>query len=569
VSESESPSAPSESQDPTGRAYSGPASPTFLGFPFERADESGRAGAAGPSSGAEPPAAAPRTATTAEPSRPGRPPHATRLGIGVLVAALALGALCDGLLRAWPPGLNVLLCAAALAAVVLGLAGWQGVPLRGDGRWMLVAALFFAAAFAWRDSAVLKLWNGLALMAALVLFAYRAQTGSLRLAGLVEYGLGGLIAVIQAVIGPLLLVASDVRWGEIAANRWYGPWLAAARGLVLAVPLLVVFGGLFMAADAVFEGVVTGLFRWNLSELIGHLFVIGFFAWLAAGLLRQTFLAANPGMAEGWDRGGPGLGLVEIGVALGLLNALFLAFVAIQVPYFFGGAATVLDVRGPTFAEYARRGFFELVAVVALVLPLLLLAHWLLRHRPPGQQRRFNLLAGLLVAQLFAIVASALLRMSLYRQIYGETELRLYTTAFMLWLAVVLGWFLLTVLRGQRRRFAFGAVLSGFATLVILNAINPDALIVRSNIGRELQADAPAGRSRSPLDENYLLTLSADAVPTLVELLPTLPPDRAAALGRRIAERWRAPADQDWRAWSWGRYQAWSAAGSGAVASRP
>src|SRR5688572_31077318 len=85
------------------------------------------------------------------------------------------------------------------------------------------------------------------------------------------------------------------------------------------------------------------------------------------------------------------------------------------------------------YAEYARRGFFELVTVAALVLPLLLLAHWLLRHRPARQQRAFNLLAGLLVVQLFVIVASALLRMSLYRQIYGETELRLYTTAFMLW----------------------------------------------------------------------------------------------------------------------------------------
>ena len=33
-----------------------------------------------------------------------------------------------------------------------------------------------------------------------------------------------------------------------------------------------------------------------------------------------------------------------------------------------------------TYAEYARRGFFELVAVAALVLPLLLCAHWLVRR---------------------------------------------------------------------------------------------------------------------------------------------------------------------------------------------
>jgi hypothetical protein len=568
----DAPTPPPEPRYPTSPVHYGPAARKFRRFQLEYADE--------PLQEEPEPITAPASAAPpigrVDPDpldgdcrgAPSRPPYASRLGISVLAAALALGVLGDGLLRAGPPGLNVLLCAAGLGAAALGLARWQGIALLGDGRWLLAPALCFAAAFAWRDSPTLKVWNGLALTAALVLFAYRARSGSLRLAGLVEYLQAGLLAGTQAIGGPLVLVFRDVRWSELASGRWYGPWLAVGRGLLLAGPLLLVFGGLFMAADAVFEGLITTLFRWNLGKLLGHAFMIGFLAWLAAGLLRQTFLAPNPSVEEGWDRGGMSLGLVELGVALGLLNLLFLAFVAIQVPYFFGGAATVLDVRGPTFAEYARRGFFELVTVAALVLPLLLLAHWLLRQRPARQQRAFNLLAGLLVAQLFVIVASALLRMSLYREIYGETELRLYTTAFMLWLAVVFVWFLLTVLRGQRRRFAFGALLSGFAALAILNALNPDALIVRTNIGREFQVDAPTtARTRpQPLDESYLLTLSADAVPTLVELLPSLPPDKAASLAPKLAERWRAPAHQDWRAWNWGRYQAWSAVGSGAVA---
>src|SRR5207247_1416024 len=118
-------------------------------------------------------------------------------------------------------------------------------------------------------------------------------------------------------------------------------------------------------------------------------------------------------------------------------NALFLAFVVVQAPYLFGGAALVVGRAGLTVAQYARRGFFELVTVAALVLPVLLLIHHLLRREQPVHERVFRLLAGTLVSLLYVVVASAVQRMLLYQHLFGLTELRLYTTAFMGWLAAV------------------------------------------------------------------------------------------------------------------------------------
>src|SRR3712207_1338717 len=106
-----------------------------------------------------------------------------------------------------------------------------------------------------------------------------------------------------------------------------------------------------------------------------------FFAWVSAGLLWVALVARNPDSLAFPRPAALSLGIVEVGVILGLLDALFLAFVAVQVRYLFGGAERVVETAGLTYAEYARRGFFELVTVTALVLPLLLLAHWFLRDR--------------------------------------------------------------------------------------------------------------------------------------------------------------------------------------------
>ncbi len=77
-------------------------------------------------------------------------------------------------------------------------------------------------------------------------------------------------------------------------------------------------------------------------------------------------------------------------IALGSLVALFAAFVIVQLRYFFGGDALVQATAGMSYADYARRGFFELVTVSALVLPVLLSANALLRRDTPRAECRLS-----------------------------------------------------------------------------------------------------------------------------------------------------------------------------------
>lgn len=473
----------------------------------------------------------------------------TKLGLGVLAAGLTMGVLGDALLREGPWGLNLFVWVATLVLAVLALAGWGGVHLKGGGRWLLAPALLFAAAFVWRDSIMLKFLGFFALATALALAAFRAREGELRIAGILEYALGMVLSGIMALIGIPLLAFNDIRWKEVSREGRLPRTMAVARGFLFAVPPLIIFGSLFMEADAVFEGLVKDIFFIDLTTLFSHLFVAAFFAWVTAGYLRGLLVDTNVPLTLGGRPQFLGVGIIEIGVILGAINLLFMSFVIVQFRYLFGGHALVQATTGLTYAQYARRGFFELVAVAALVLPLLLGLHWLLRKENPIHERIFRALAAAQIALLFVIMASAAQRMRLYQIEYGLTELRLYTLALIGWLAVVFLWFVGTVLRGQRERFVFGAMVAGFVAIGALHLINPDNLIARTNISRVEQ-----GRS---FDAKYAAWRSADAVPAMIAGLPRLSHEDQCTVAGIILDRWYPAPRAGWRTWSWARMKAW------------
>ena len=472
----------------------------------------------------------------------------TKLGLQVLLAALLLGVLADALLRVIPWGLNLMLWMMAVAAAVVMLVIRNRVGWVAARSWLTIPLVLFAAFTAWRDSPVLKLLDVGALMLVFSLALARPRRGSIRLAGAVEYALGAFLAGFQATLGTVFLALGDIQWKELPQSGWSRRTIGLGRGLVIALPLLLVFGGLFMAADAVFAGMMKDLLDIDFAKLFKHLFIIGFAAWLAGGYLRGLLLGKEAPVALNGLPKSLTLGIIEIGTVLGLLDLLFLSFVVVQLRYLFGGAALVHVTAGLTYAQYARRGFFELVAVAALLLPLLLGAHWLLGKEDARAQRTFRYLAGTQVLLLFVIMASAVQRMRLYQNEYGLTELRLYTTAFMGWLAVVFLWLAATVLRGYRERFAFGALVAGFLLLAGLHVLNPDALIVRTNV-----ALAQGGRR---FDASYAIGLSADVVPALVAALPKLSPAERSEAAACILAKWFPPTYPDWRAWSWSRREA-------------
>lgn len=442
----------------------------------------------------------------------------------LLFAALALGFVCEALLHGQPPGLGYAAAAAVAVAVWVGIGLAMGLRPSASGIALLALILFFSAMVAVRASPALQVLNvltgaGLALLMAAV-YLRPANGAGLRggLPGmsLTDDATALVISSVALAVQPFILIFGDLpRARRNSGGR--GKVAPVLLGLILAVPLLLVFGALFAAADAVFAGYVRQMFAWltDFPQLVGRVVLSLILAWLALGLARRAFTAsAKPFSLEDLVS----LDFLRLGAApaivvLALVDALFLGFVAVQAVYLFGGVDT-LARTGMTYSEYARRGFFELVTVAAMVLGLILLFDWLTRFADRRARLAISLLHGLLVLLTLVILASALIRMRLYQVEFGLTELRFYTTAFMAWLAVVLIWAVVTVLPLHlpygtgRRRFAFGALVAVLALVALLDLANPDAWIARVNFDR-----AAAGVGQ-PLDAAYLTTgLSLDAVP--------------------------------------------------------
>jgi len=130
----------------------------------------------------------------------------------------------------------------------------------------------------------------------------------------------------------------------------------------------------------------------------------------------------------------------------------------------------------------------------------------------------------------------------LYASQYGITEQRVYAFVFMAWLAVALIWFSLTVLRGRRDRFMFGALLTGLAAILVLNVMNPDALIVSVNSMRAAEGNR--------FDSKYLTGLSLDAAPGLIATLPSYGENDRSIIASHLVQVFQRRSGDDWRTWS-------------------
>ncbi len=328
----------------------------------------------------------------------------------------------------------------------------------------------------------------------------------------------GQFRLLGSVLGGGLSLNAEMREkrkqnGEESEAKKFVPIL---RGLLIALPVVAIFAGLLSSADLVFAermNKFVELFRLeNLPEYIFRGILVLMVAYALVGVLLYAAGKSRDEKLIGEEKPlmTPFLGFTEASIVLGSVLILFAAFVIVQFQYFFGGQVNI-NIEGYTYAEYARRGFGELVAVAVFSLLLFLGLSSVTRRAAEMEKKVFSGLGITLVLLVLVMLVSAFKRLTLYETAYGFSRLRTYSHVFMIWLGILLITVVVLEIIRKQRVFAPAMALAIIGFVASLSLLNVDAFIVHQNMMRS------AGGAE--LDFAYLADLSDDVVPALVDMM--------------------------------------------------
>lgn len=328
---------------------------------------------------------------------------------------------------------------------------------------------------------------------------------------------GLLPRLAHAVFGPVAVVKSLFAGGRGLSDGRGGSLL---RGVAIAVLPVSILVALLASADAVFASLFS--FTDDGGQLLGHVFVAGLVAVMTAGLLVVAHVEPST-IGEGGHR--RWLGGVESTVLLASMVVVYGAFVVTQVVTALGGAAHVLETAGLTQAEYARSGFFQMLAAAAMTLALLFIVQTYGDASDPRAALRQRVLSVLCSLLTIAVVGVSISRLGLYADAFGLTMLRLYSTIFAGFVGVVFILFIIDLLVDARREpgssgasgvgrrawFLPAVGLVAWGLLMGLNGSSPEKIVSDRNLEHRT--------THGEFDVLYATRLSADAVPTLFAAL--------------------------------------------------
>lgn len=483
---------------------------------------------------------------------------------GVLAGGLALGILAEIVLDGPAYGLNIPILTAAILAL-----GWsfrrRGRALDPVDAWLPVTALILAAFVAVRGDPFLALLDtfGAVAFVGASLVAMSGLPVTRRSASAIAASGAWSLEAVAAGAPRAMAVArpgSNGPRGRLPARA-----ATLGRGLLLGVPLALMFAVLFASADPIFRRGLDDLLGWriDLGSVAGRILFTLSCAWLAAGALslaavgipalERSSLGAAVRTRVTVQAGG--LGVAEALIVLAVIDLVVGAFVVLQVAYLFGGLDT-LAAAGMTYSDYARRGFFELVAAACLAGAVVVALETTVARRT--QPYLAAMLALLALTAL--VLVSAAFRLRLYQDAYGWTELRLYVLVTIGALAVSLAVMAALAVRDRMRWLGHGLAVIAVVALVALNLAAPAAFVAQRNVERVIDPSLVPADGHAGLDAAYLRVLPDDAVPVLVTAMPSLPSAERTDVARLLRDRRREldldPAFASPAAWNLGRERA-------------
>lgn len=272
-------------------------------------------------------------------------------------------------------------------------------------------------------------------------------------------------------------------------------------GCIISIPLLIITTLFLSSADLLFSKITGNIFKWILYRdfyiiiiaiVLGTLFCYS----LLCGASKE-----NTAIKEKIDKASPTIGIT---ISTFLL-ILYILFCGIQILYLFAGGIFVLPAEF-TYAEYARQGFFELLAVTCINIILILICENVFE-----ENKFLRIILTAITASSYIMIASATYRMILYIRAYHLTFLRLFVLLFLLIDALILAGVIISLYNKSFPLFRYSIIVITLCYL-ILSFSRPDYHIAKYFLNHTDKIES---------EDLYFLTryLSYDAAPVVMPLL--------------------------------------------------
>lgn len=295
-------------------------------------------------------------------------------------------------------------------------------------------------------------------------------------------------------------------------------------GILISVPFLFIILNLLISADAQFARLLNGLpnlihFRadYVIRGIIVLVLTFCFFGFMQVLLQNKTKVVEKEDSSSTFTLDG----IITLTVLL-LLNLVYFVFIVVQFTYFFSGTLE----EGFTYAEYARRGFFELLFVTMINLTVTTAVIILSKPVQGLMKKSINLALTILVLASGVLLVSAFMRLTMYEDAYGFTFTRVLAHSFMIFLLVIFAYTLVKIWLEKLSLFHFYFI----AALIYyagLNMVNLDKFVVERNMERyEVTGN---------IDIYYLNQLSSEGIIGLISLYEINP--EVSGLQELLAQR--------------------------------
>lgn len=314
-----------------------------------------------------------------------------------------------------------------------------------------------------------------------------------------------ILPIFDEALPNLPITVVSLFSGDKKRNKILGRILL---GVLPAIPLLFVIIPLLMSSDEAFSGMIK-LAAQN-TVLIILKIVLG--TVISVFVISYAFSVKKKELSVSAKSDFKGIENTVIISFLSVLSVCYISYLVSQLAYFFSAFSGFLPEDYEfTVSVYARRGFFEMSVIAAINFSIIFAALLLSRKKDGKLNLLIRIICTFIGVFTLIIISTALSKMFLYIGSFGMTELRITTSAFMMFLAIV---FIALMIRlfSERVQVIKTAFVTAAVTLLALGLINVNAVIADYNY------NAYKSGKLDKMDVNTIYELGDEGIHYLVKL---------------------------------------------------